>query len=190
MRDKHPAAHSPLAQLPPRCIWFTGLPAAGKSTLASLLLQRLQAERRNGYVLDGDVLRQGLSRDLGFSTADRIENNRRVAEVARLMVDAGLIVMVSLISPFRAERERARALFAPGQFVEVYVDTPLAECERRDPKGLYAKARRGELLNFTGIDSVYEAPQRPDIHLYPHLACADTCVGNILDHLLCHDTAS
>lgn len=184
MSGNSPAAHARLAQLRQRCIWFTGLPGAGKSTISALLQQRLHAADRRCYVLDGDVVRQGLSRDLGFSAADRAENNRRVAEVARLMVDAGLIVLVSMISPFRTERHRARTLFAPGEFVEVFVDTPLAECERRDPKGLYARARRGELRNMTGIDSAYEAPLQPDIHLHPHLASAETCVETILDHLL------
>lgn len=148
-----------------RCIWFTGLSGSGKSTLANLLAKRLHTEGRHCYVLDGDNLRQGLNRDLGFTQADRVENTRRVAEVARLMADAGLLVLVSLISPFRADRELARDLFGQGEFIEVFVDTPLSECERRDPKGLYAKARRGELKNFTGIDSPYEAPLTPEIHL-------------------------
>ena len=150
----------------PRCVWLTGLSGAGKSTLANVLQSTLHAQGRHVYVLDGDNLRHGLNRNLGFTTADRVENVRRVAEVARLMVDAGLIVIVSLISPFRAERQLARELFAAGDFIEVFVDAPLAECERRDPKGLYAKARRGELQNFTGIDSAYEPPQAPELHLH------------------------
>ncbi len=154
-----------LAQTP-RCIWFTGLSGSGKSTIANLLEKRLHAQGRHTYILDGDNLRHGLNRDLGFTQADRVENIRRVAEVAKLMVDAGLLVLVSFISPFRAERELARSLFAPGDFVEVFVDASLAECERRDPKGLYAKARRGELKNFTGIDSPYEAPLVPEVHLH------------------------
>ncbi len=147
----------------PRCIWLTGLPGAGKSTIANLLEKRLHAEGHHTYLLDGDNVRHGLNRDLGFTAVDRVENIRRVAEVARLMVDAGLIVIVSFISPFRAERRMARSLFEPGEFLEVFVDTPLAECERRDPKGLYAKARRGELANFTGIDSDYERPEEAEI---------------------------
>lgn len=183
MRDKLSAPNARFAQGQPRCIWFTGLPGAGKSTLACLLQKRLHDEGRNTCVLDGDVVRQGLSRDLGFSAADRAENNRRVAEVARLMVDAGLTALVALISPYRAERRMARELFAPGTFVEVFVDTPLAECERRDPKGLYAKARRGELRHFTGIDSAYETPEQPDVHLYPHLASPEACAESIIEYL-------
>ncbi len=149
----------------PRCVWLTGLSGAGKSTLANRLQSTLHAQGRHVYVLDGDNLRHGLNRDLGFTAADRVENVRRVAEVARLMVDAGLIVIVSLISPFRAERRLARERFAPGEFIEVFVDAPLDECERRDTKGLYAKARRGELKNFTGIDSAYEPPEAPELRL-------------------------
>ncbi len=149
----------------PRCLWFTGLSGAGKSTIANLVEKRLTALGRHTYILDGDNVRHGLNKDLGFSDADRVENIRRVAEVAKLMVDAGLIVLVSFISPFRAERRMARALFAEGEFVEVYVDTPLAVAEARDAKGLYAKARAGELRNFTGIDSPYEAPEAPEVVL-------------------------
>ena len=149
----------------PACVWLTGLSGAGKSTIANALEKRLHAQGRHTYLLDGDNVRHGLSRDLGFTEADRVENIRRVAEVARLMVDAGLIVIVSFISPFRAERRFARGLFAPGEFLEVFVDAPLAECERRDPKGLYAKVRRGELANFTGVDSPYEVPESPEVRL-------------------------
>ena len=156
------AARAALKHQQPRCVWLTGLSGSGKSTLASLLEKNLHAQGRHTYVLDGDNVRHGLNRDLGFTEGDRVENIRRVAEVARLMVDAGLMVIVSFISPFRAEREWARSLFAPGEFVEVFVDTPLAECERRDPKGLYAKARRGEIPAFTGISSPYEAPLKPE----------------------------
>ncbi|OGT60514.1 MAG: adenylyl-sulfate kinase [Gammaproteobacteria bacterium RIFCSPHIGHO2_12_FULL_63_22] len=149
----------------PRCLWFTGLSGSGKSTIANLAEKRLLASGHHTYLLDGDNIRHGLSRDLGFSDEDRVENIRRVAEVARLMVDAGLIVLVSFISPFRSERRMARSMFAPGEFIEVFVDTPLAEAERRDVKGLYAKARAGEIPNFTGITSPYEAPEAAELVL-------------------------
>lgn len=167
----------------PRCIWLTGLSGSGKTTIANLLEQRLAATGRHTYVLDGDKVRQGLSRDLGFTDADRAENIRRVAEVAALMVDAGLIVVVSFISPFRAERQMARSLFADGEFIEVFVDTPIEECERRDVKGLYAKARRGELKNFTGIDSPYEPPTAPDVHLKTVGQTPEECVQAIIQRL-------
>ncbi len=146
-------------------LWLTGLSGAGKSTIANRVEKRLSAEGHHTYLLDGDNVRHGLNKDLGFTAQDRVENIRRVAEVAKLMVDAGLIVLVSFISPFRAERRMARALFEPGEFFEVFVDTPLAEAERRDAKGLYRKARRGELKNFTGIDSPYETPENPEIRI-------------------------
>jgi bifunctional enzyme CysN/CysC len=148
-----------------RVVWLTGLSGAGKSTIANLVEKRLTAEGRHTYLLDGDNVRHGLNKDLGFTEADRVENIRRVAEVAKLMVDAGLIVLVSFISPFRAERRMAREMMAEGEFVEVFVDTPISEAERRDVKGLYAKARAGQLKNFTGVDSPYEAPEHPEIHL-------------------------
>jgi bifunctional enzyme CysN/CysC len=147
----------------PRCIWFTGLSGSGKSTIANILEKRLHAAGKHTYLLDGDNVRHGLNRDLGFTEADRVENIRRVAEVARLMVDAGLIVLVSFISPFRSERRMARSLFAQGEFIEVFVNTSVEECERRDVKGLYAKARRGDLRNFTGIDSPYEMPEAAEV---------------------------
>jgi bifunctional enzyme CysN/CysC len=146
-------------------VWLTGLSGSGKSTVANLVEQQLHALGVHTYLLDGDNVRHGLNRDLGFTDADRVENIRRVAEVAALMVDAGLVVIASFISPFRAERQMARDLLADGEFVEVFVDAPLAVAEQRDPKGLYAKARRGELVNFTGIDSPYEAPERPEVWL-------------------------
>jgi bifunctional enzyme CysN/CysC len=163
-----------------RCLWFTGLSGSGKSTIANLLEKRLHADGKHTYILDGDNVRHGLNRDLGFTEADRVENIRRVAEVAKLLVDAGLIVLVAFISPYRAERQLARGLFDPGEFVEVFVDTPLEECERRDVKGLYAKARRGELKNFTGIDSDYEPPRAPEIHLRTVGTKPENCVNQIV----------
>jgi bifunctional enzyme CysN/CysC len=163
--DVDQAARAALKRQAPKCIWFTGLSGSGKSTLANLLEKRLQTLGKHTYVLDGDNVRQGLNRDLGFTEADRAENIRRVAEVSRLMVDAGIIVIVAFISPYRAEREFARHLFQDGQFIEVFVDTPLEECERRDPKGLYAKARRGEIPGFTGVDAPYEPPTMPEIRI-------------------------
>jgi len=168
----------------PRCIWFTGLSGSGKSTIANFLEKKLFEQGRHTYLLDGDNLRHGLNRDLGFTEADRVENIRRVAEVAKLMVDAGLIVLASFISPFQAERQMARRLFADSEFVEIFVDTPLSECEKRDVKGLYAKARRGELKNFTGIDSVYERPECPDLVLDTCSYSVEECVEQIIHYLL------
>jgi bifunctional enzyme CysN/CysC len=167
----------------PFCLWLTGLPGAGKSTIANLLEKQLFASGRHTYVLDGDKIRQGLNRDLGFSEADRVENIRRAMEVARLFVDAGLIVIVAFISPYRAERDLARSQFEPDEFVEIYIDASLEECERRDPKGLYAKARRGELKNFTGIDSGYEPPEAPEIRLDTVAKGPYECVDHILFYL-------
>ncbi|MDV7213180.1 adenylyl-sulfate kinase [Azotobacter beijerinckii] len=149
----------------PCILWFTGLSAAGKSTIANALEEALFRRGAHTYLLDGDNVRHGLNQDLGFSDLDREENIRRVAEVARLFVDAGTIVVAAFISPFRRDREMARSLVAAGEFIEIFVDTALEECERRDPKGLYAKARRGLIDNFTGLDSPYEAPARPEIHV-------------------------
>ncbi|WP_428943903.1 adenylyl-sulfate kinase [Pantoea sp. FN060301] len=146
-------------------LWFTGLSGSGKSTVAGALEQGLHRAGVSTYLLDGDNVRHGLCRDLGFSDADRKENIRRVGEVAKLMVDAGLVVLSAFISPHRAEREMVRDLLGEGRFIEIFVDTPLAICEARDPKGLYKKARAGELRNFTGIDAVYEAPERAEIVL-------------------------
>jgi bifunctional enzyme CysN/CysC len=149
----------------PALLWFTGLSGAGKSTIANHLEKKLHALGKHTFVLDGDNVRHGLNRDLGFTEADRVENIRRVAEVAKLFVDAGMITMVAFISPFRAEREMARELLGPGEFIEIFVDTPFEVCEQRDPKGLYKKARRGELRNFTGLDSPYERPSDPELTL-------------------------
>ncbi|WP_338040605.1 sulfate adenylyltransferase subunit CysN [Nitratireductor luteus] len=149
----------------PAVLWFTGLSGSGKSTIANLLEKKLHVSGRHTYILDGDNVRHGLNRDLGFTEEDRVENIRRVSEVAKLMADAGLIVLVSFISPFRAERRMARDMMPDGEFVEVFVDTPFEECAKRDPKGLYARALKGEIKNFTGVDSPYEEPERADIHL-------------------------
>ena len=181
--DVNKDARARLKAQKPTCIWLTGLSGSGKSTIANLLEKRLYAEGRHTYLLDGDNVRHGLNRDLGFTEADRVENIRRVAEVARLMVDAGLIVIVSFISPFRAERDFARSLFEPGEFCEVFVDAPLAECERRDVKGLYAKARQGKLANFTGIDSPYEAPLSPEVQLDSGTQRAEECVEQLIRKL-------
>lgn len=158
-------ARAALKHQKPAAIWFTGLSAAGKSTIAKAVEAKLHALGHHTMMLDGDNLRHGLNRDLGFTDADRVENIRRVGEVAKLMVDAGLIVACAFISPFRAERAMVRALFDAGEFFEVFIDTPMEECIRRDPKGLYAKAKSGKLPNFTGIDSPYERPECPEMTL-------------------------
>ena len=161
-------------------IWFTGLSGAGKSTLANALEVELHRRHKRTYVLDGDNVRRGLCKDLEFSDADRVENMRRVAEVARLFVDAGVVVLVAFISPFRAERQAARELFADGDFLEVFVDVPLAVAEQRDTKGLYQKARSGALPHLTGIDSPYEPPTASDLALRTDLLSIDACVGRLL----------
>lgn len=169
----------------PCVLWYTGLSGAGKSTIANLVDKKLHAMGRHTYLLDGDNVRHGLNKDLGFTAADRVENIRRIAEVAKLMVDAGLIVGTAFISPFRAERGMARTLVGEGEFIEVFVDTPLGVAEERDPKGLYKKARRGELKNFTGIDSPYEAPENPELRIdttaTPPEAAADLVVNFLLE---------
>jgi bifunctional enzyme CysN/CysC len=167
-------------------MWFTGLSGAGKSTIANLVEKRLHAGGRHTYLLDGDNVRHGLNKDLGFTDADRVENIRRVAEVAHLMVDAGLIVLASFISPFRSERRMARELVKEGEFIEVFVDVPLALAERRDPKGLYRKARRGEIKHFTGIDSPYERPQRAEITIDTSVLAADGAADVIVEWLVAH----
>jgi|HigsolmetaAR202D_1030399.scaffolds.fasta_scaffold00100_34 sulfate adenylyltransferase, large subunit len=181
--DVNKAARSSIKGQKACILWFTGLSGAGKSTIANLVEKRLHALGRHTYLLDGDNVRHGLNRDLGFTDADRVENIRRVAEVAKLMVDAGLIVLVSFISPFRAERRMARSLVEEGEFFEIFVDTPIELAEKRDPKGLYRKARRGELRNFTGIDSPYERPEHPEIHIDTTRMSPDEAAEMILARL-------
>ncbi|WP_372237949.1 adenylyl-sulfate kinase [Pseudomonas sp. o96-267] len=177
------ATRARLKSQKPVTIWLTGLSGAGKSTIANALEVALTENGRHTYLLDGDNVRQGLCKDLGFSDKDREENIRRIAEVARLFVDAGLIVITAFISPFRVDRETARAIIGEGEFIEVFIDTPLPECERRDPKGLYSKARAGLIPNFTGIDSAYEAPLQPEIRLDTVQSDLVSCVKKILDYL-------
>jgi adenylyl-sulfate kinase len=161
-------------------LWMTGLSGAGKSTIANALEQRLHEMGKHTYLLDGDNVRHGLSQDLGFTEDDRVENLRRIAEVSKLMVDAGLIVISAFISPFRAERDAARAIFSQDEFVEVFIDAPLEVVEQRDTKGLYKRARAGEVKHFTGISSPYEAPQSPEIHLHTDLDSVEQSVDRII----------
>ncbi|KPN06664.1 sulfate adenylyltransferase subunit CysN [Xanthomonas arboricola] len=181
--DVDRAARARIKGQTPRVLWFTGLSGAGKSTVANLVDKRLHALGYHTFILDGDNVRHGLNRDLGFTDEDRVENIRRVAEVARLMADAGLIVLVSFISPFRAERQLARERFDAGEFVEVFVDVPLAVAEARDVKGLYRKARAGQIPNFTGIDSPYEAPEAPEVHLHADGENVEALARHVLEFL-------
>ena len=164
-------------------LWFTGLSGSGKSTIANALEKALHERGIRTYVLDGDNVRHGLNSDLGFTDADRVENIRRIGEVAKLMVDAGIVVLTAFISPFRAERDMVRELFAEDEFVEIFVDTPLEIAEARDPKGLYQKARRGEIPNFTGIGSPYEVPLNPDLHIHTDHESIDEIVNRLLTEL-------
>ena len=167
----------------PAVLWFTGLSGSGKSTVANavdLMLHQLNAKT---YVLDGDNVRHGLNGDLGFSDVDRVENIRRIGEVSKLFVDAGLLVSTAFISPFIADREMVREQLAEGQFVEVFVDTPIAVCESRDPKGLYKKARAGEIKNFTGIDSAYELPVKPEVHVETANKSIEACAAQVVSYL-------
>ncbi len=177
------AARASLKEQRPCVLWFTGLSGAGKSTIANTLEKRLHAMGRHTYMLDGDNIRHGLNKDLGFTDVDRVENIRRVAEAARLFVDAGLIVMVSFISPFRSERRMARDLFQQGEFIEIYIDTPLEVCEERDPKGLYRKARAGLITNFTGIDSLYEPPENAELKLDTSKTTPEALAESVLKEL-------
>jgi len=181
--DVDKARRSELKGQRPAVLWFTGLSGAGKSTIANLVEKKLAAMGRHTYLLDGDNVRHGLNKDLGFTEADRVENIRRVAEVARLMVDAGLIVMTAFISPFRSERAMARGQLADGEFIEIHVNTPLAVAEERDVKGLYKKARRGEIANFTGISSPYEPPEAPELVVNTHTQTAEEAADSIIEKL-------
>ena len=177
-------AHAYLKSQTPKVLWFTGLSGAGKSTIANLVEKKLHALGRHTFLLDGDNVRHRLNKDLGFTDADRIENIRRVGEVARLMADAGLIVLTAFISPFRTEREMVRSMLPEGEFIEIYIDTPLTEAERRDVKGLYKKARAGDLKNFTGIDSPYEAPANPEIRIDTTRMAPQQAAEHIIDQLM------
>ena len=165
-------------------LWFTGLSGSGKSTLANAVEAELSARGRLSYVLDGDVVRTGLCSDLGFSDEDREENIRRVGELASVLADAGIIVLSAFISPFRRDRDRIRKLLGSGRFIEIFVDAPLEVCEQRDPKGLYKKARAGEIESFTGIDSEYEAPQSPEVHLKSDALSVEESVKEILQAIM------
>jgi bifunctional enzyme CysN/CysC len=189
-QDIHPhqmalskACRSLIKQQKPCIIWLTGLSGAGKSTIANVLEKQLHKKGFHTYLLDGDNVRHGINRDLGFSDSDRVENIRRIAEIAKLMLDAGLIVITAFISPFRAERRLARDLFDHDEFIEVFVDTPLHVAEARDPKGLYKKARRGEIKNFTGIDSPYEHPEAPEVILNTTRLDPHGAAEILVDHL-------
>lgn len=165
-------------------LWFTGLSGSGKSTIANAFSSYLYEQGINEYVLDGDNIRHGLNKDLGFSDEDRAENIRRIGEVAKLFVDSGTIVTTAFISPFRSDRNQVRSLFEEGEFIEIFVDCPIDECERRDPKQLYAKARRGEIKDFTGIDSPYEEPLEPELTIQSHKVTIEEAVKEIIDYLV------
>ncbi|PWI34546.1 adenylyl-sulfate kinase [Vibrio albus] len=172
-----------LKQQKPVVLWFTGLSGSGKSTIANAVESKLLSLGKHSYLLDGDNVRHGLNKDLGFSDEDRVENIRRIGEVAKLFVDSGAIVLTAFISPFISDRQQARALVEKGEFLEVFIDTPLAICEQRDPKGLYKKARAGEIKHFTGIDSAYEAPEQPEIHVHTDNLSVDECAEFVVARL-------
>jgi bifunctional enzyme CysN/CysC len=177
-------AHAAQKGQNPKVLWFTGLSGSGKSTIANLVEKKLHALGRHSFLLDGDNIRHGLNKDLGFTDADRVENVRRVGEVAKLMADAGLIVLTAFISPFRAERDLVRSMLPAGEFVEIFVDTPLAEAEKRDVKGLYAKARSGEIAHFTGISSPYEVPERAEIRVDTTRESPEAAAERIVEHIM------
>ena len=179
--DKHSRAN--IKHQVPRVIWLTGLSGSGKSSIANFIENKLIAKTRHSYLLDGDNVRHGLNKDLGFTDVDRVENIRRIAETAKLMLDAGLIVITSFISPFKAEREMARSLFDKGEFIEVFVSASLEVCEKRDPKGLYKKARAGKIKNFTGLDSLYEPPQHPEIVVNTETLTVEQAADKVIDYL-------
>jgi adenylyl-sulfate kinase len=164
-------------------LWLTGLSGAGKSTVANELEENLHKMGVHTYLLDGDNVRHGLCKDLGFSDADRVENIRRIGEVAKLFADSGIMVITAFISPFKKDREMVRTILPEGEFIEIFVDAPLEVCEQRDPKALYKKARKGEIKSFTGIDSPYEAPDKPEVHLRTNVNTVSECVQKILKHL-------
>jgi bifunctional enzyme CysN/CysC len=170
----------------PAILWFTGLSGSGKSTIANIVEQTLNLTSHHTMLLDGDNVRHGLNRDLGFTEVDRVENIRRVGEVSKLMVDSGLIVLCSFISPYRADRQMVRNLVDASEFIEVFVDTPVEDCIKRDPKGLYAKAKAGQLKNFTGVDAPYEAPEQPEVHLRTTGSTPAQLAKQLLDYLLEH----
>ena len=182
-----PGEREGLTRVRPAVVWLTGLSGCGKSTLAMALEKELIGQGRMAFVLDGDNVRHGLNKNLGFSDADRTENIRRIGEVAKLFVSAGVMAITSFISPFRADREAVRGLMGPGEFIEVFVDAPLEVCEARDPKGLYKKARAavagGKGLEFTGIDSPYEPPEKPEVHLRTDKATVEVCVASMVGYL-------
>jgi adenylylsulfate kinase len=178
-RDARATAHGHRGAV----LWLTGLSGSGKSTIGHRVERMLIERGAFAYVLDGDNIRHGLNRDLGFSPEDRVENIRRIGEVARLFADAGALVLSAFISPYRQDRDRVRALMGPGEFIEVFVDTPLEICEARDPKGLYKKARAGEISNFTGLDAPYEAPENPEVHLETADVSVDEAASQVIRYL-------
>jgi len=178
------ANRSKLLNQKPFLLWFTGLSASGKSTIANIVEQKLYQMKYNTFLLDGDNVRHGLNSDLGFNEKSRVENIRRIGEVSKLFLDAGIITLTAFISPFKSDRQLVRELFEVGQFIEVFIDSSIEVCENRDPKGMYAKARKGEIKNFTGISSPYEAPLNPEIHVANNLITLDEASDQIIEYLI------